>query len=336
MANIILVPIFSIFLYAAPLLVIFPNSPIAVFCDLLYKLITTLSEYICSFDNLLISVKHSFVIPISAICLIATVILTAIPLKRKTIILLPSVVCVLTLSFSIIIFNHCNFNNTQIIYFAESNNDGFVITSENDTMCIDISDGTSKPAYRAEYISEECYSPEISAFLFTHYHSRHVSMFSKLCSRTRVQSVYLPITYEDEKSVYMETIAEIANEKGIDLIWFDYGKPTRFRNCELIIFEPEYISRSTHPVINLRISSKENDILYLGSSFSDTEFEYENYSPNTEYLIFGQHSPIVKRAFTAPTNGEVVLGNDKLCELYFGKSASSVIQENGEYEILLK
>ena len=335
-ANIILVPVFSLFLYAAPFFVIFPNSPISFFCDVLYKFICTVSDYICSTDNLLISVKHSFVLPVSVICLIATVILIALPLKRKTFILLPSVVCIVALTVSISIFNYINFDRTQIIYFAESDNDGFAITSENDTMCIDLSDGTSKPAYRAEYISEKCYSPEIAAFLFTHYHSRHVSMFSKLCSRTRVQSVYLPVTQDDDKAVYMDAIAEIAKDNNIDIIWFTYGAPTQFRDCMLTVFEPEYISRSTHPVVNILISSKDSEIIYLGSSFSETDFNYPSYALDAEYVIFGQHSPIVKKEFSLSTSGEVILGSERLLDFYIGKTPSAVVPQNGEYEILLK
>lgn len=334
-ANILVVPLFTVFMYISPFYILFPCLPLARICDAIYFVINCLTDYICSVDNLLVSLKHSFVVPISVVCMAFMLLLIALPLRHRKLILLPPLVCVMILTVAICTFNYVRYDQTDIVYFTEGESDGIVITSQNKTMCIDISTGASSPAYRAEYIAEQCYSPEIAAYLFTHYHSRHVSMFAKLCSRTHVQTVYLPNTNNADSAAYMHSIADTAEERGIDVIWFNYNEPTSFFGSELTVFEPIYISRSTHPVINLQIASNNYEVLYLGSSFSETNFDYASLADGAEYILFGQHNPVPKKRFYVSTNATAVFGSDKQAQLFDGNNFDTVLSKNGCYEILL-
>lgn len=334
-ANLTVVPIISLFLYLAPFCILFPKLyPLTYACDLLYGTVKAICDYICGFDNLLISLKHAFVVPISVIGCIVMLILIALPLKRRMYVLLPPLISVLAIAVCIFVFNRFHYNEAHITYFTQGGNDGIVITDQNETMCIDISTGSSSASYRAEYISEENYSPEISAFMFTHCHSLHISMFTKLCSRTNIHSVFLPKADADS-GAFAASIADAAEESNVSIIWYDYDEPINFNGTQITVFEPKFISRSTHPVVCLDISSKEEDILYLGSSFNDTKVEYSQAIQNAEYIIFGQHSPVAKSSFDITSDATCIYGNSSIAALSPNSPNGIILNENGEYCILL-
>ncbi len=335
-ANLVVVPLISLLLYLGPFCIIFHRFyPITYVCDLLYDFIKLICDYICGFDNLLISLNHSFVVPISVLSCIAMLIMLAIPLRKRLLVLLPPVISIILIAACIFVFNHFLYDLTNVTYFTQGGNDGIVITDRSETLCIDISTGASSAAYRAEHISEQNYSPEISAFMFTHCHSLHISMFTKLCSRTNIHSVFLPRTNNDSNA-FIASIAEVAAENGVKIVWFDYDKPIKFNGTEITVLEPVFISRSTHPVICLKISSKDNDMLYLGSSFNDTKLDYTSSVAKAEYIIYGQHSPIAKNSFDFKNNATCIYGNSSIAALSPDAASDIILDKNGEYVISLK
>ena len=247
---------------------------------------------------------------------------------------MPPLLSVILISILVITHTHLNFDNSFLTYYVQGGNDGIVITSENECMCIDISSGASDSAYRAEYIAEENYCPEISAFMFTHCHSLHINMFAKLCNRTNIHAVYLPKSESDTQG-YILSVADVAKENGVEIFWFDYGTPIDFNGCKIIVFSPVYISRSTHPVICLEISN-EKDVLYLGSSFNDTKIDYSDYVSTAETIIFGQHSPLAKKEYEFDCSAELIYGNYSVWELSKTENNGEILKENGEYRLSLK
>ena len=172
--------------------------------------------------------------------------------------------------------------------------------------------------------------------MFTHYHAKHVNTFSKLVSRTRVHTVYLPISNSENSISYVKEIEGIATMHDIDVIKFEYGSSVEFQGCEVTVFSPIEIKRSTHPVINLSVTAKGTDVLYLGSSFSETDFEYQNLAHDAEYILFGQHNPVPKKEFKIDTNALTVYASEKHASLSKDTGIDKIMQENDLYEILLK
>lgn len=334
-SNLLVVPLFTIVLYLAPFCVLFPNfSFITLATDKLCDLIYYISNFICQADNLLISVNFTFIIVISSIGCVVALIFAALPLKRKLFTLLPLLAGFLIIAAGLFQYNYFNYDKVKVTYFSEGNNDGFSVISHNNALCIDISSGASAPTYKAEYIASQNHCPEIKAFVFTHYHTRHISMFRKLCARTKIQSVYLPVTSDSDSYTHMSAIIEIAEKMNIPVMPISYGEPFTFGDCLITIFEPIYISRSTHPVINLQISSENTDTLYLGSSFYETDFEYMNLTKAAEFIVFGQHSPVTKKEYSIDSDATMVFGSETIAKMANAENSAIILKENSEYEIL--
>lgn len=337
LGNLVLVPLFEIFLYIAPFAVIFSGfAPLAKLTNVFCNGILALTEKVCEIDGLLVSVQHDFVLWIAIIGCAITLLLLALPLRKKGLILLPAGVSILCISLFLFWFADTNKTNTSITCFTVGDNDGIVLVDNLQALCIDISNGGSASAYKAEYIAAQQHCPEISAYMFTHYHNLHVNQFLKLTGRTRVYRLYLPRSDDPDDAQKIESLCQIAADRNIEIVWLSYGVPLAFENCTVTLWEPQDISRSTHDVIYLQISAKDTETLYLGSSYQETDLTLHSEIAESEYIFYGHHSPIVKKKFTANNDAFQIYGSELLTTFAVQGSPDVILQENDQYSILLK
>lgn len=337
LANLLIVPLFSLFLYISPFAVIFSNfTPLTGLVNSFGSSILRITQKICEQNNLLISIRQNFVITIAVIGCTLTLLLLALPLRRKGFVLLPAAVSILCISVGLCLFTNAHAKVTTITYYTAGNSDGIVVVDANQALCIDISNGGSAAAYKAEYIAEQNYCPELAGYMFTHYHDRHVNQFQKLTNRTNIHRLYLPYSSDADDAGNISSLCEIANSKNIEIIWFAYGEPVEFADSFITLYAPQDIKRSTHDVICLKIETKCQEALYLGSSYSETGITLESEIAQAEYIFFGQHAPIAKKSFEALTDGLCIYGSEHLADLSVQKTAEAVLGEDDQYEILLK
>lgn len=337
LANLIIVPFFELFLYIIPFSVIFATvSPISALTEKFGEWLLFVVEEIASIDGLLIAINHDFVKLISVLGVAATLILVAIPLKKKFIILIPSLLSVLSITASLFFFYDTRLPETHVTYYNTAISDGIVITDTNRTACIDITSGTTSSMYYTQAVVREHYSTKISAYVFTHYRNNHVNAFEKLASRMKISKVYFPNATTENGLKYMNNLIEIAKLHDIEIIMFEYGQPIAFEECEITVLEPQFIKRSSHEVISVYVSTKEDDMLYLGSSFSDSNFDYSNYISDAEYIIFGQHYPKAKNEFELSTNANLIYGSKEIFDLSKPREKVYLLNNGDRYNFLLK
>lgn len=335
--NLLIVPAFEIFLYIAPISVIFANClPLAKLTDLCYTAIMQAVDWICQSDNLLITLKPSFVFWITLTGCVVTLILLALPLKKRGFVLIPSCIGIVTVAIGLSVFLHIHSNNTQITYFTYKESDGIVLTDNNASLYIDISNGSSSPAYTAKDIAAENYSPELSGILFTHYHSYHVQTLRKLSNSVHIQKIYLPYATNEVSKNHMFDIEAMAERQELEIVRFSYGIPILFENCSITVLEPQYLSRTTHPVICLEIHAKNTDVLYLGSSFNDTKLDFSAIANRAEYIIYGQHHPVAKSPYSIVSAASPIYGSEDQYALSVNQQAGYILDINDQYEITLK
>ncbi len=337
LSNLLLVPLFELYLYIAPFAVIFAAfDPFTILIEFLSDTILSLTQSICDLDNLLISVRQNFVFILAIIGCACTLLLVALPLRRRGFVLLPGVTSILGIALGLCIFFHLHSAQTSITYFTAGASDGIVITDRNNTLCIDISNGGSSAAYKAEYVAAENYCPEISGYMFTHYRVRHINQFYRLTNRTNVHKLYLPRSDAPADTNVIASLCEIAEAQNIEIVWFSYGEPVMFEECAVTLFPLQDISRSTHDVICLKITTKNTDTLYLGSSYSETKIDLNGEIADAEYIFFGQHAPIAKKPFEALTTAVQIYGSAHLADLSLQNSPKVILGEDDQYTILLK
>lgn len=336
-ANMLIVPLIEIFLYIIPFTVLLINlTPLTNFTEWMCDGILNFSQSICQTDNLLISVKQDFVPVIAIIGIITTLVLVAIPLKRRYLVLLPCLISILSIAVGISVFFIIHYEEEKIVYYNSGISDGLLLLDNNKTLCIDVSNGGSNVAYYGEYVSDINYCPEISGYMFTHYHTLHVNQFKKLAGRTKVQNVYLPKPFFENDEELYDDILSTAKELKIPIITYEYGKPFSFEDYTITVFEPGVLKRSTHESVSLKIASTDCDVLYLGSSFSETSQPFDKHIKNADHIIFGQHHPISKNKFEVRSNATKFFGSEEIFSLSEQDENAVILKNDTHYDIILK
>ncbi|MBQ8836755.1 MAG: ComEC/Rec2 family competence protein [Clostridia bacterium] len=336
-ANLLIVPLYEIFLYIIPFAVSLSNLALPVTITEAYgSYVMSLVNNLADTDGILAAVNYDFVTIFSCIGITLTLILLAFPLKRKIFISIPSIISIIAIVAGIGITASQNADNTCISYFVSGKSDGIVVTDNNETMYIDITNGSSSSSYFAEHIAKENHSVSLSAYVFTHYRSNHVNTFKKLISRTKVKTVYLAVAKDEAGISLMNQIADIAEDYNIEIVYYDYGAVFDFESCTVNVFEQQFLGRSSHEVISLNISAKGKDILYLGSSFAETEYNYATSAANAEYIFFGQHYPKTKNMFDLKTSATLIYGNEEVYGFSKINAPAYVLSDGLQYDIVLK
>ena len=336
-ANLIIVPLFEIFLYIIPFGVLFSNfNPLVAIIDAYGCWLLSFINQLSNIDNILIAVNQPFVIIIACIGIIVTIFLIAIPLKNKYCIIIPSVLSIALIVTGICCFSTIRADNTFVTYFTTGKSDVIVATDNNKTMCIDISNGSSAAMYYTKAVVSDNYSTEISAYIFTHCRSDHINSFKKLADRMHIRKIYLPNIENEKNAKYIHAAKNAAIERDIEIVFYNYDIPFVFEGCEVIIFEPQYIGRSSHEIISLNISTEKDDFIYLGSSFSDSNFDYTERINDAEYIIFGQHYPKSKNRFKFDTTATLIYGNEDIYALSDINKDAYVLSDGARYDFSLK
>lgn len=332
LANLLIVPLFELFLYLAPFSVLLSGFAPAV------RLTESVCDFICCAasaladrDDLLFSLRQPLVLPIAVCGILLTLILLAVRLKHPILSLLPLCLTLAALAVYIPLFDSAFAKADRIVYTTVGTNDGFLVKSGGEALYIDISTGASEPTRKAEYLAEMLYRPEFDGYLPTHYHTRHINTFDKLTDRTHIKRLYLPPPVREGDEDIRSALAEIAVQKGIEVIDVEYEKSTAFGGCAFTLCTPEKLSRSTHYVTCLSISSGKNDCVYLGSSFGDTTRDFSALVDKAKVVVLGQHSPVTKNDFTLETDGVVLFGSETVAAHANCESASAILPKNGSY-----
>ncbi len=335
--NLIIVPLFEIFLYIIPFSVTLSafSFPVAI-AEFAGSKLLWLVEELASYDNLLIAVNHRFVLIIACIGIFVTLVLIAVPLRKRIIIGFPSIISVILIAVGLAIFYEDNYDETHVTYFTTRKSDAIVLTDTNRTMCIDVTNGSSAAMYYMQAVVKEHFTAEILSYVFTHYRSDHINSFKKLASRIKIKKVYLPIATEGKSAEYMHSAIAAAKKFNIEIVFYKYGMPFDFEQCEVTVFEPQFLKRTTHEIISLYISTYKDDMLYLGSSFSEGKLDLTSYINQSDYIIFGQHYPKIKEQFKVNSSAELIYGNTEIYEKSDNKLNSIILNDGERYYFMLK
>ena len=131
--------------------------------------------------------------------------------------------------------------------------------------------------------------------MLTHYHKRHISSVVRLLQNFRVKLLLMPEPCsEDDEAVY-EAISAAAQKEGSEVLLYpsDADALLSFADTLITVMSRTYISRSTHPLIALRISTGEESVTYLNGALFETA--ETGFLRTGGYFVFGSHLPKIKK-----------------------------------------
>ncbi len=194
----------------------------------------------------------------------------------------------------------------EVIYTANKNSDGLLVTSGNQNLYIDIGDGSkSLPAQGFHFIENRYYQTEIDAYMFTHYHSRHIGTIKYILSRNYIKQIYLPEPETESELSFYKSIFELVSGE-CKIIKFVRGETVKFGNADIETIPYTLLNRSTHPPLAVKIAFGTRAILYFGSSVmeSDSAYFLLEMINSCKTIIIGRHGPKTKENIKIPIPGD--------------------------------
>ncbi len=294
LATLIELPIVTVLLYLAPILLLTFWIPhvgdiVSLLIDQCCETALLISEYFSSLKNIVVSLKYDFVAVILAITFIVIFVLLLVNLRRK--IIFPIIAFLSLLSLTACYYYTFRTDEVKMTYRVIGSNEYFYADFNGKNAIIDISDGSSSKLGEAVYYSYEDGFCELDVYILTHLHQKNVPSFRKLIAKNIVRHVVVPLPInEKEENVFLD-LTETAEKEGIEITTYDKNDEFSLFDSVNIKIKRDYIERSTHPIIAIDLSG---DI--SAKYFSSSYLEFDQPSDDAEYLIFGTHGPVSKRS----------------------------------------
>lgn len=220
--------------------------------------------------------------------------------------------------------------NTEISVFSTGKDEVMLAVCFDESAIIDISDGSLTRLDMAATYAHENGITEFDTLILTHYHTKHLSAVSRFIDEEMVRRVILPYPSTENDAWIMVQLVDVIQSSGltceIALPNNDFKLVGKARIC---LSQIARIERSTHPILYLKITEREETITYLtGSSWeSDGEFmsSLGEITEQSDMLIIGAHGPVIKSYFDIPIN----LDKTVRCLIFDPENAESIVGPNG-------
>jgi len=304
LATVLFTPLIKLLLYLTPLQLLMPHlAPLSAVLRLLVHLTTELAELLSSVRGISLPLTYALC-PLFALLLSGTLLSTGFLRHRRQMLTAIRISGALFLCFGLYLGSCMWVSSRQntVLSVQEKGNDALIVFSRGKTLLCDISDG-SYGSIRSFYDAARArHTTEAEALMLTHLHKRHIHSFIRLSGATYVRNLILPVPVSDSEKAVAESLCEIAAGQNIPVHFYDAAAhPTvRFGSVELLPGARTYLSRSTHPVITLRVQCGEQALQYLGTSWNETN--ECPHSTDAQVVILGAHGPIYKSDFTLPSS----------------------------------
>jgi hypothetical protein len=220
--------------------------------------------------------------------------------------------------------------NTEISVFSTGKDEVMLAVCFDESAIIDISDGSLTRLDMAATYAHENGITEFDTLILTHYHTKHLSAVSRFIDEEMVRRVILPYPSTEDDAWIMAQLVDVIQSSGltceIALPNNDFKLVGKGRIC---LSQIARIERSTHPILYLKITEREETITYLtGSSWeSDGEFKSSlgEITEQSDMLIIGAHGPVIKSYFDIPIN----LDKTVRCLIFDPENAEFIVGPNG-------
>lgn len=205
--------------------------------------------------------------------------------------------CALVFAAGVQIYGFIYRDRAEICYVTNKTSEGIVLNSGNQTLFIDIGNGSKAvPSEAMELAGSEYCETGIDGFMLTHYHSNHISTVKRFMRTYRIRTLYLPYPEtEKDKSFYNSMLPHI---EGCEIVMYQKGETVNFGKAEIETSEQNFLERSEHPVMLMKISFGDRSVTYVGSSVTESELAplAEEFLSGSGSVICGRHGPVTKEA----------------------------------------
>ena len=324
-SNILLSFISSAFLLIVPVFLIFSKIPLIGL--LLRYTVSLLADLILFTVGLCskapfatVSLRYGFCNIIVALFTVSICVLMIVKLKHRLFVLIPYGAAVISFIICFCVYNAVN-SAPKVTYLNYGENEYFIIQDNTSFSVCDNTGGGLGAYYKIADILDTSTATEIDKYILTHYHCGHITGLDLITEREIVRHIYLPIPKTNDEIICSEELWKIANEKGIDVLFYSGGEQIKLTE-----------------EINMQAVSSDNGRYIAFSGFSDSLVymspAYYDSSVDFDLLILGEHDVDTDRIyFIENTNADkIYISSEKIKNIIKLSSVENVFIPQSSYE----
>ncbi len=301
-ANLIFVPLTTVLLYAAPI-VLLTGKLFAFPIECLSDLVLWLANRLSALRNITVPLASPGIWPflLPALCILPLFLLKPPKQRRGRAI---AAFAAAMLFFLVGPVYPLLRRDTEIVYTASDQNEAIVLRSGGILIC-DFGDGNYGAICNALACAEKLGAGEVETIMLTHYHNKHVTSLRSVLMRATVRSIYIPEPQNEYEREIALALTALAGHTEIDLRIYHYGESIIFGNSALRLYRGQSSQNKSHPTLVCTITHEGDVLTYLGASAleSNDAPHARNLASESRYLILGTHG-------VAPAR-KIILGNSR-------------------------
>lgn len=292
-ANLLLTPLFSLYLSLSPLVLLAPLvPPIGYALSELGRLLLLAVSAVADLSGILIDIHYPDFILLTILGAALFLLLLCFARRGRTLAVAGGVI------LSLLVLCACHntlslLGRCEVQYESVEKNEYLLLLDGQKGILCDATNGHSRASREAQALMREAHLCELEGYLLTHYHRAHPHTLSKLFGAVKVDALYLPTpTSETEMSIYRECLA-VAEEYGVHATRYEAEGELAFGRTTLMPHGIAEAKNSTHPSFGLTVTSEKTVLTYLGAGITESEgaVTAAEAVKRSSHLIFGEHGP---------------------------------------------
>ena len=293
-ANLVLAPIIAILIPLALVIVaVYPLSRLFVPCA------QVIGDGVSAVLSIISAIAKRFGVIISLsgaaagiVCVSLSVVAAAcITLGRKRLrVSICSAVLIVSVTLSVQTFSMGG-GELRAELLSAGRNDAVLAEADGGWILFDVGNG-SVGVLKRVLRETDGVCARLDSLVLTHTHKRHVSAVTAICEAFFVDKVYLPEPESHDEALVIAQISDAVSRAGGTAVQYRRGDIIEACGLSFCVRRPEYLSRSTHPVVGFSIAYDGGELIYVGSSLCEV-CDISKVGDG-DAVIFGGHGPIAK------------------------------------------
>lgn len=300
------------------------SSAISTSISYLFEFMIDYCSYVSEMHGVVISLNYTFT-TIFAVIIFACVI-WSLAVKSRNVFrsLIPfalSIAAFITVA-SVYEKQMSQYVNVEYVN-SSSDADMLVISNSREAIICDIGNGSNKSYRDALNVLYAVRATEVRAIMLTRYEYAHNASLYNMFTSNIVRELWLPEPIDGDEYHHMVSIYNLAERYGVDVYLYSDGDTMDlFSYTNLQAFRGK-IDRSAVPISIISVSTRGERATYLSPAYNECEElseMAEDYAQRSNFLIFGNKGPRIKKSFTLPESRriEAAAFADKEIAAYYG------------------
>ncbi len=289
LADLIFIPLFSLLICAALILVILAFVPglgtvvggvVGMYAAFLTRLVTRFDHM---FGDLSVSLNYPFFGVLSVLVAVSFVLMCISRRPRGFAVLTLALVCSMIASATVT--RAMRADVVSVTFRAQGGSDLISVTDGSVLYVIDSARPSSTLRRRLEEEMRSAYVTRIGAYVFTHYHPRSDVYLRRLLENVRVDRLILPAPQNDDERELCMSMARISLDA--DCVPELAGDTVMLGDVSLTLLSRCEIALRSESLVALMLSCGDESVAYLGRGYSD--IAVQNAAALPDSVVIGSH-----------------------------------------------